>query len=128
MQAAAVVTAGFYIGVSPVSYFNSSSGPTLEVATISLVYGFISSLMVAVHAVLVKSAHGYVDGSVVKLTYWTNFISAFALVSASSPARVNFFLYIYGAPDTIHIFEWRVGTALREKSTGRRGLAYVRFG
>jgi len=44
-----------------------------------LLYGFFSSLFTAIHAVLVKSAQEYVDGSVIKLIYWTNFLSALAL-------------------------------------------------
>jgi len=78
--AAGVVTAGFFIGVSPASYFSSYTSSTLETTALSLFYGFMSSLMIAVHAVLVKSAYDYVDNSSIKLAYWANLTSAAALL------------------------------------------------
>jgi len=35
-------------------------------------YGGISSLMTAVHAVLIKKSLPYLDNSTIKLAYWTN--------------------------------------------------------
>ena len=51
----------------------------------ALVYGTLSALMTAVHAVMVKGAVKIVDGSVLKLTYWTNFLSAAFLVRFTPP-------------------------------------------
>jgi len=78
LQAATIVTGGFFVGVSPSSYF--SSHPALDVSILPLIYGFLSSLMTAIHAVLVKSAYAHVGGSVIKLTYWTSVMSALALI------------------------------------------------
>ncbi|KAF8317109.1 hypothetical protein DL93DRAFT_2055818, partial [Clavulina sp. PMI_390] len=75
LRAAALVTAGFFIGISPKSFFKSSDLPASG-GVYALVYGTLSALMTAVHAVMVKGAVKVVDGSVLKLTYWTNFLSA----------------------------------------------------
>lgn len=48
---------------------------------LALVYGSLSAIMTAVHAVMVKNAVRTMDGSILKLTYWNNFMSAFFLVS-----------------------------------------------
>jgi len=81
IYASSLVALGFFLGVSPSSYFTTYSANSVKEATlISLIYGFLSSLMIAIHAVLVKPAHRYVDGSVVKLAYWTNFVSSCALI------------------------------------------------
>jgi len=69
------------------------------VTTLSLFYGVMSSLMIAVHAVLVKSAHGYVDNSSIKLAYWSNLGSALALAP---------FIFLNG----------EVGTLLARRASG----------
>jgi GDP-fucose transporter C1 len=73
--AAAMVTAGFFIGVAPSSLLHTyviAEPPSL----ISLTYGVLSSLMIALHAVLIKSALPHVSGSAIQLAYWTNAGSA----------------------------------------------------
>jgi hypothetical protein len=70
--AASVVTAGFFVGVSP---FDLRSMPR----PMGLVYGLISSLSIAVHAVLVKGSLPVVGGSVTQLSYWSNLSTACAL-------------------------------------------------
>lgn len=88
---ATLVTLGFLIGVLPASFFGSSSlassfqifsssSSTTSSPTVSLVYGILSSLFIAVHAVLIKSSMPHVDGSTLKLAWWTNAGSALALV------------------------------------------------
>jgi GDP-fucose transporter C1 len=79
LAAAFIVTAGFLLGLSPSSYFNSRSvSPPTAVA---LFYGSFSALMTAIHAVLVKSAHDIVGtNSVIKLAYWSNLLSALFLI------------------------------------------------
>ena len=65
---ATIVTFGFFIGVT-------RSGDLPERAVpgpLALFYGFLSSLAIASHAVLIKSSLPYVDGSSTKLCYWQN--------------------------------------------------------
>ncbi|RDB18057.1 GDP-fucose transporter 1 [Hypsizygus marmoreus] len=77
--AAFIVTAGFFFGVSPASYFSSATRAT---SLLPIAYGTLSSLLLALHAVLIKSAHTHVgsDNSVVKLMYYGNLMSAVFLV------------------------------------------------
>ncbi len=80
LRAAFVVTAGFFLGTAPSSYFSRSS-PTIDVTARSLVYGSLSSLMTAIHAVMIKSAQKHVEGnSVIGMAYWTNLIGGSAIV------------------------------------------------
>lgn len=51
---------------------------------LALVYGTLSAFMTAVHAVLVKSAVKTLEGSVLRLTYWSNMMSGMFLVRQSS--------------------------------------------
>lgn len=114
IRAAALVTAGFFIGISPGSFFKSGTGVGaatfdrsnaaggevvagdaviggemgfLGIAgmddekVLALVYGTLSAFMTAVHAVMVKGAIRALEGSVLRLTYWSNFLSAAFLVS-----------------------------------------------
>ena len=74
-----VVTTGFFLGISPSSYFTSIRNAP-HTATLSIFFGTLSSLFLAIHAILVKSAYVYVDNSVIKFTYWGNLLSAVALI------------------------------------------------
>ena len=74
-----VVTTGFFLGISPTSYFTSIRNAP-HTTTLSIFFGTLSSLFLAIHAVLVKSAYAYVDNSVIKFTYWGNLLSAIALI------------------------------------------------
>lgn len=109
IRAAALVTAGFFIGISPSSFFKSGQGAAItrpdmgssgaggevvagdviggeigflglsgmdDEKVLALVYGTLSALMTAVHAVMVKGAIRALEGSVLRLTYWSNFLSA----------------------------------------------------
>lgn len=106
LRAAALVTIGFFLGISPSSFFRSSDLPSSPGEVIgsantlgsssgrkavvvsemdkekimALVYGTLSALMTAVHAVLVKSAVRTLEGSVLRLTYWSNLLSGMFLV------------------------------------------------
>lgn len=73
--AALIVTAGFFVGVSPASLMNAR--PIMPVT-----YGTLSSIMLALHAVLIKSADNHVgsDNSVIKLAYYGNLMSAVILM------------------------------------------------
>lgn len=61
---------------------------------LALMYGSLSALMTAVHAVLVKSAVRTLEGSVLKLTYWSNFLSGAFLVRFTFLVIVFLFLTI----------------------------------
>ncbi|KAF8591918.1 hypothetical protein K439DRAFT_1643903 [Ramaria rubella] len=89
---ATIVTLGFLIGVLPTSFFtlgasaplalpDFSSAPTPHASKLlSLLYGILSSLSIAVHAVLIKTSLPHLDGSTIKLAWWTNAGSALFLV------------------------------------------------
>lgn len=65
---ASIVTFGFFLGVSRQSDLPANAVP----GPLALFYGFLSSLAIAVHAVLIKSSLPFVDGSSTKLCYWQN--------------------------------------------------------
>lgn len=58
----------------------SSSKKTTASPALSLTYGVLSSLFIALHAVLIKTSLPHIDGSTIKLAWWTNAGSAFALI------------------------------------------------
>ncbi|KAG6334540.1 hypothetical protein ID866_4556 [Astraeus odoratus] len=74
--AATIVTFGFLVGVAPSSKLPTSATPS----AMSLFYGFLSSLFIAFHAVLIKSSLPYCNNSTIHLAYWTNLGSAVLLV------------------------------------------------
>ncbi|KAF9245805.1 hypothetical protein BU15DRAFT_58762 [Melanogaster broomeanus] len=71
-----VVTAGFLLGVVPSPAVPAHAIPS----ALSLLYGFLSSLFIAFHAVLIKSSLPHCDNSTIQLAYWTNLGSAAFLV------------------------------------------------
>ncbi|RDB23710.1 GDP-fucose transporter 1 [Hypsizygus marmoreus] len=72
---AAIVTLGFFIGTS----FSKDLPAQAVPAPLALFYGFLSSLAIAFHAVLVKSSLPHVGGSSTMLSYWSNLGSAILL-------------------------------------------------
>ncbi|KAI0031412.1 hypothetical protein K488DRAFT_52133 [Vararia minispora EC-137] len=74
--AATIVTIGFFVGVAPEHTLPTASVPS----GLSLFYGFLSSLFIAIHAVLIKSSLPFCSNSTIQLAYWTNAGSAFFLV------------------------------------------------
>ncbi|EIM92216.1 uncharacterized protein STEHIDRAFT_89058 [Stereum hirsutum FP-91666 SS1] len=72
VAAAALVTVGFFVGVAPQSGLPTSAVPS----TLSLFYGVLSSLFIAIHAVLIKASLPYCNHSTIQLAYWTNLGSA----------------------------------------------------
>jgi len=85
LLAAVVVTIGFFIGVAPESNLPATSVPSL----LSLLYGLLSSLFIAIHAVLIKSSLPYCNNSTIQLAYWTN---------AGSAALLAPFILLTGEP------------------------------
>ena len=70
--AAGIVTLGFLTGISPNRDLPVSASPSVT----SLIYGMLSSLFIAVHAVLIKSSLPHCNNSTIELAYWTNLGSA----------------------------------------------------
>jgi GDP-fucose transporter C1 len=75
LAAAVVVTLGFFLGVNP-SGIPAASVPSF----MSLVYGVLSSLFIALHAVLIKTSLPHCHNSSIQLAYWTNAGSAALLL------------------------------------------------
>ncbi|EKM61319.1 uncharacterized protein PHACADRAFT_247851 [Phanerochaete carnosa HHB-10118-sp] len=77
LLAAGVVTLGFVLGVAPHTFANIQwrSAPS----GLSIFYGVLSSLFIAVHAVLIKSSLPHVHNSTIQLAYWQNLGSALFL-------------------------------------------------
>ncbi|KAA1467977.1 hypothetical protein DENSPDRAFT_927006 [Dentipellis sp. KUC8613] len=99
--AAVGVMAGFFLGVAPESNLPVSAIPS----TLSLFYGVLSSLFIAVHSVLIKSSLPYCNHSSIQLAYWTNAGSAVLLapfvILHAEPFKL---LAMMGNPD------WDMGT------------------
>ncbi|KAJ7235864.1 hypothetical protein B0H12DRAFT_1140913 [Mycena haematopus] len=76
--ATVVVTGGFFLGVAPSSKVPLTATPSL----LSLAYGFLSSLFIAFHAVLIKMSLPYCNNSSIQLAWWTNAGSAVLLLPA----------------------------------------------
>ena len=82
IMAAGIVTFGFLLGISPASImpsvFSASTTSAIppSVSFLSLFYGLLSSLFIAVHSVLIKSSLPHCSGSTIHLAYWTNLGSA----------------------------------------------------
>lgn len=72
LVAAGIVTLGFLTGISPNKNLPVSASPSV----VSLIYGLLSSLFIAVHAVLIKSSLPHCNNSTIELAYWTNLGSA----------------------------------------------------
>jgi len=70
--AAGLVTLGFLTGVSPSKDLPIASSPSI----ISILYGLLSSIFIAVHAVLIKASLPHCNNSTIELAYWTNLGSA----------------------------------------------------
>jgi len=70
--AAGIVTTGFLTGITPNKDLPVSASPSVT----SLVYGMLSSLFIAVHAVLIKASLPHCNNSTIELAYWTNLGSA----------------------------------------------------
>jgi len=70
--AAGIVTVGFLTGISPNKGLPASASPSV----VSLVYGMLSSLFIAIHAVLIKASLPHCNNSTIELAYWTNLGSA----------------------------------------------------
>ncbi|KJA28527.1 hypothetical protein HYPSUDRAFT_62165 [Hypholoma sublateritium FD-334 SS-4] len=77
LVAAAVVTIGFMMGVAP----SSSDLPITAIpSSLSLLYGVLSSLFMAFHAVLIKHSLPLCDNSTIELAWWTNVGSAILIL------------------------------------------------
>jgi GDP-fucose transporter C1 len=81
IYAAGTVTVGFFLGIAPSSSIPVTSVPSL----LSLFYGVLSSLFIALHAVLIKEALPHCNESTIQLAYWTNagsvlFLAPFVLL------------------------------------------------
>ncbi|KAI0095088.1 hypothetical protein BDY19DRAFT_916230 [Irpex rosettiformis] len=88
--AAGVVTLGFLLGVTPRTLTNIQwrAAPS----AISIIYGVLSSLFIAVHAVLIKSSLPHAHNSTIQLAYWQNLGSALFLAP---------FIFIQGEHGTL---------------------------
>lgn len=72
------MTFGFLLGVAPHSIEDArrlASNPS----SVSIFYGVLSSLFIAVHAVLIKSSLPHANNSTIQLAYWQNLGSAIFL-------------------------------------------------
>jgi GDP-fucose transporter C1 len=97
---ASIVTLGFFIGTSFSSDLPAKAVPT----PLALFYGFLSSLAIALHAVLVKSSLPHVGGSSTMLSYWSNLGSAVLLgVLAVLKGEASEFVHMVGGSG----WDWR---------------------
>ncbi|KAH9898207.1 hypothetical protein C8Q73DRAFT_390964 [Cubamyces lactineus] len=75
--ASAIVTTGFFIGLAPnaISADRAHEAPSY----LSIIYGILSSLFIAIHAVLIKFSLPHAQNSTIQLAYWQNLGSALLL-------------------------------------------------
>ncbi|KAH9937280.1 uncharacterized protein B0H18DRAFT_1081520 [Fomitopsis serialis] len=81
--AATIVTIGFFLGVAPSSFpsFNVDASEPSRPSTsgLSIFYGVLSSVFIAVHSVLIKISLPHANNSTIQLAYWQNLGSALFL-------------------------------------------------
>lgn len=108
LAAAAVVTVGFFLGIAPTAAQPLKSTPPV----VSLFYGFLSSLFIAVHAVLIKSALPHCNNSTIQLSWWSNAGAAVFLAPAIilNGEHLTFYTLYTSATWDINRFVW--GTAI----------------
>ncbi|KAF8641016.1 hypothetical protein AX17_000661 [Amanita inopinata Kibby_2008] len=104
LAAAAVVTLGFILGITPNPSVPVDAAPSL----LSLFYGFLSSLFIAIHAVLIKTSLPYCNNSTIQLAWWTNVGSALFILPFVILRREVFLLQeMAGSSEwDWHIFLW----------------------
>ncbi|KAF9486449.1 hypothetical protein BDN70DRAFT_793741 [Pholiota conissans] len=86
---AATVTLGFMLGVVP-----SSSLPVHAIpSSLSLFYGVLSSLFIALHSVLIKNSLPFCNNSTIELAWWTN---------AGSSLLILPFVVLTGEPSKLY--------------------------
>ncbi|RPD55920.1 hypothetical protein L226DRAFT_528539 [Lentinus tigrinus ALCF2SS1-7] len=74
--AAFAVALGFFVGVAP----DSTASHWREAPSqMSIIYGVLSSLFIAIHAVLIKYSLPFAQNSTIQLAYWQNLGSAIML-------------------------------------------------
>ncbi|KAI0654230.1 hypothetical protein C8Q70DRAFT_534923 [Cubamyces menziesii] len=75
--ASAIVTTGFFIGLAPNAIIadRAHEAPSY----LSIIYGVLSSLFIAIHAVLIKLSLPHAQNSTIQLAYWQNLGSALLL-------------------------------------------------
>lgn len=102
--AAGIVTLGFMLGVAPSKGLPDYAIPS----TLSLIYGVMSSVFIAVHAVLIKGSLPHCNNSTIELAWWTN---------AGSAIMILPFVFFRGEPWKLlelytdgvwqpHVFAW----------------------
>ena len=83
LLAATIVSIGFFVGVAPSSLpsFNvDAAAPSRSNASgLSIFYGVVSSVFIAVHSVLIKISLPHANNSTIQLAYWQNLGSALFL-------------------------------------------------
>jgi len=115
LTAAIVVTLGFFAGVfldpNHASSAASQATASTHSASLGIMFGAISSIASALHAVLIKRSLNIVSGSALGLSYYNNILSTLALIpiviiSGEGPGVVAMFFegdlrtFIWGAAIT----------------------------
>ncbi|KAJ3867568.1 hypothetical protein EV359DRAFT_71085 [Lentinula novae-zelandiae] len=101
---AAIVTSGFFLGVSFSGDIPARAVPT----PLGLFYGLLSSFSIALHAVLVKSSLPHVNGSSTMLSFWSNLGSAVLLAClAAFKGEVHEFVIMVSSTDAAGVqWDW----------------------
>jgi GDP-fucose transporter C1 len=128
LMACAIVTGGFFTGVfldhvtasslaKAAADAKAGSGPS----AVGIFFGILSSMTTALHAVVIKRALDVVDGSAIDLAWYTNLLSAIAIlpiiVVAGEIPGITKLLFV-GENSALGTFLW--GTAVTVRSFRNR--------
>ncbi|KIM22890.1 hypothetical protein M408DRAFT_78318 [Serendipita vermifera MAFF 305830] len=80
LAACAVVTAGFFVGVFLDGAPNSSPNAGTTTSMLGIVFGLVSSLTTASHAIVIKRSLTLVNGDAIELAWYSNVLSSIVLI------------------------------------------------
>ena len=80
LAACAVVTAGFFVGVFLDSSPSSASDSKSTTSMLGILFGLISSLTTASHAIVIKRSLNLVNGDAIELAWYSNVLSSIVLI------------------------------------------------
>lgn len=127
--ACSIVSWGFlyqYIPLMATRSLSEAAAVKPEAPGVGMLLGVLSAAMIAIHAILIKSALPHVNGSTLDLAYWTNILSLIAVTPAVVLAgELPRFMALWeGTQGDLHAFALGTVVTVRPSSppTNQQGL------